>query len=62
MSSMATEIAMTPVTAFPTYSQPSHCPSPTIDEASRAGICVPIDQMKKVRLREVTQPTLALLH
>lgn len=62
MSPMAIEIAMTPVTAFPTYSQPSHRPSPTIYEASRAGTCVPIDQMRKVRFREVTQPTLALLH
>ena len=62
MSPMATEIVMTPVTAFLTYSQPSHRPSPTIYEASRAGTCVPIDQMRKARLREVTRPTLALLH
>lgn len=62
MSPMATEIAMTPVTAFPTYSQPSHHPSPTIYEASRAGTCVPTDQMRKVRLREVMRPTMALLH
>lgn len=51
MSPMAMEIGMTPVTAFPTYSQPSNCPSPTIYEASRAGTCVPIDQMRKVRLK-----------
>ena len=62
MSPMAMEIAMTPITAFPTYSQPSHRPLPTIYEASRAGTCVSIDQMRKVRLKEVMQPTLALLH